>query len=723
MRKVLVTVVGLALVATALLGGGVLTASALEPHPVISIDGNSAFATMAASEGWSGDGTAASPYVISGYVIDAAGGGSCILIQNTDLHFTIQDCQLMNAAAISYPSAPGAGVALVNVHNGRVSGVQVDSSEIGVALIRSDNAVVDNCSFMVSGIGVLLDGAEDCLVEESAFDGGLGGISLISTVNVRIANNTLTNHGYGISVNGSTNSIVADNVCSYSTDGIVVNASSGSDIIANYVFNGIYNNAITLENSNDSLLERNGLSATNYPIEIASSNWTSIKRNSCKYGIDGIRVTDSRGCAVLSNTLIEPDENGINIVRCQNCLVLWNSASMGGVGIALRSTEDVEVGYNTCDANSIGVYLSMSTQNVVQNNALPSNGDGLSLYMSDDNVIRSNNVSSSHAIGLVVTSSDGNLIIDNTMYRSYSYGAYLASSVRNVLHHNVFTQNHGATAAYNPIYRQAYDDSDNLWNSTDQYGNYWGDWLSPDSDSDWIVDSPYVMDMGGLDNYPLAGLVSPPRNLTIAVGEGFADLSWVEPEYSAGAGIQRYVVHRLNPDGTEAMMLVPPSVTSFNDTNVVAWRNYTYGVSAVTGLGESQQSNGATVLIPDESDPVVLIISPDAGSRTTEPSVRAEWAGYDSGSGISYYEVRIDGGAWIDTGKSTNRTFSSLSDGAHTVEVRAFDVAGNSNTASVAFDIGIKPFDPTWIVVIIAIAAIVIVAAIVWKASKSKKAK
>jgi len=43
----------------------------------------------------------------------------------------------------------------------------------------------------------------------------------------------------------------------------------------------------------------------------------------------------------------------------------------------------------------------------------------------------------------------------------------------------------------------------NQWNDTDS-GNYWQDWLTPDEDSDGIVDVPYELDgMYSMDNYPL----------------------------------------------------------------------------------------------------------------------------------------------------------------------------------------------------------------------------
>ncbi len=52
---------------------------------------------------------------------------------------------------------------------------------------------------------------------------------------------------------------------------------------------------------------------------------------------------------------------------------------------------------------------------------------------------------------------------------------------------------------------QAWDDgTDNWWNSSDGYGNYWSDWTTPDYNMDGIVDFPYNIsgNAGAKDYYP-----------------------------------------------------------------------------------------------------------------------------------------------------------------------------------------------------------------------------
>ena len=58
----------------------------------------------------------------------------------------------------------------------------------------------------------------------------------------------------------------------------------------------------------------------------------------------------------------------------------------------------------------------------------------------------------------------------------------------------------------------------------------------------------------------------------------------------------------------------------------------------------------------------------------------------DIGSGIAYYEIRIGGGLWAQLEeKPSNLNISFLSDGKHTVELRAVDIAGNQGEINAAW--------------------------------------
>jgi parallel beta-helix repeat protein len=90
-------------------------------------------------------------------------------------------------------------------------------------------------------------------------------------------------------------------------------------------------------------------------------------------------------------------------------------------------------------------------------------------------------------------------------------------------------------------------------------------------------------------------------------------------------------------------------------------------------------------LIADLDPPSVSILSPSQGSFIPSQQVEASWSGYDQGSGISHYEVRVDGGPWVQRGLSTILSIPALAEGEHQLEVRAFDMGGNQNSTQVTF--------------------------------------
>ncbi len=113
--------------------------------------------------------------------------------------------------------------------------------------------------------------------------------------------------------------------------------------------------------------------------------------------------------------------------------------------------------------------------------------------------------------------------------------------------------------------------------------------------------------------------------------------------------------------------------------------NHTVDVKAVDNAGNEATDNVSFVV--DMTAPTLDITSPSDGSIFDTDSVSVSWTGSDETSGIGHYEVRIDGGSWTDVGNNTTHTFSGLSDGNHTVDVKAVDNAGNEATNSVGFTV------------------------------------
>lgn len=103
------------------------------------------------------------------------------------------------------------------------------------------------------------------------------------------------------------------------------------------------------------------------------------------------------------------------------------------------------------------------------------------------------------------------------------------------------------------------------------------------------------------------------------------------------------------------------------------------------------QATISTNFTIDSIPPSVTIVSPLNGTVTNSSSYEILWTGEDSGLGLLRYEVRIDGGSWVDVGLSKSYVLQDLIDGSHIFEIAAIDNASNLVVAAVHFVIDTVP--------------------------------
>ncbi|MEM4977003.1 MAG: Ig-like domain-containing protein, partial [Desulfurococcaceae archaeon] len=128
--------------------------------------------------------------------------------------------------------------------------------------------------------------------------------------------------------------------------------------------------------------------------------------------------------------------------------------------------------------------------------------------------------------------------------------------------------------------------------------------------------------------------------------------------------------------------------TSYIFTNL-AEGTHTVEVKAVDKVGNTATST-ITVGV-DVTPPTVSVTSPPSGTWYNTRDVTVTWSGSDSLSGIHHYEIRINGGSWINVGTSTSYTFTNLAEGTHTIEVKAVDMAGNTATSTITVGVDVTP--------------------------------
>jgi len=146
---------------------------------------------------------------------------------------------------------------------------------------------------------------------------------------------------------------------------------------------------------------------------------------------------------------------------------------------------------------------------------------------------------------------------------------------------------------------------------------------------------------------------------------------------------------------------------------------YTVAVDRA-GNAEAPPATADASMTIDTTAPTLTVSSPSSGA-TLEGSATVTWNASDSLSGIDHYEVSVDGGAFQGTGATPSASFVDLGAGDHTVTVRAYDRAGNVQSASVTFAFVPSAF-PWWLIaIIVAVAAGLLLFFLWWKRRKDEE--
>jgi ribosomal protein S11 len=117
-----------------------------------------------------------------------------------------------------------------------------------------------------------------------------------------------------------------------------------------------------------------------------------------------------------------------------------------------------------------------------------------------------------------------------------------------------------------------------------------------------------------------------------------------------------------------------------------------YQVSNILGMVSPTYSDN---IILDTTEPAATITAPSEGEKIQSASVTVAWSGSDGGSGLEKYEVKLDSGNWISKGMLTTHTFTGVSNGSHSVYVKATDNAGNSKEFARSFSVAAASPSPS----------------------------
>jgi len=139
--------------------------------------------------------------------------------------------------------------------------------------------------------------------------------------------------------------------------------------------------------------------------------------------------------------------------------------------------------------------------------------------------------------GIYISDTTGIEIYDNGIAYNTEYGVELDGSNNNEITGNIFYHNNHTYSTFVEGYYQAYDNGNNIWN-TSSTGNYWNDWAlnnGTNADIEGIVIYPYQIYGGSnKDNYPYKNIDHNPIRI-----DDFGDLDWSHG-IAAGDGSASY---------------------------------------------------------------------------------------------------------------------------------------------------------------------------------------
>ena len=176
----------------------------------ISIAGNSGWSTFKNLGNCTGEGTSADPYVIENLEIDGGFSGSCILIQNSDVFFRIENCIVFNSDDFT-----GAGIKLVHVQNAILFGNNFTDNGYGILLVSSNNnEIINNVVTHNWWGGMILENSHSNLIQRNNVDHNLArGMELKYSNYNQILGNSISGHDQtGLYLYGSNYNMIIGNI-------------------------------------------------------------------------------------------------------------------------------------------------------------------------------------------------------------------------------------------------------------------------------------------------------------------------------------------------------------------------------------------------------------------------------------------------------------------------------------------------------------------------------
>ncbi len=388
------------------------------------------WATTAANNDWcNGSGTWNDPYIIKNVVIDGQESESCILIENSDVYFRIENCTVYNTGDEGiYSQEPG--IKLSNTNNGTLISNNCSLNNYGIRLINSDNNTFSSN-----------------IINKNKYNG----ITLDDS-----SNNTFT--GNEISFTGNEN--IPDNV-----NGIfLLSMCTHNNISQNDLHNNFGNGIYLLDGNNNTIYDNDISKNNDYGILIGFGLENTITKNTmkkCGIGIspfeqistniiDTLNTVNGRTVYFyfnqtgldISDFLTDGPAGQIMLVKCNDSIISHFNLSQTSVGLYLSQCKNITISNNLANnCTKSGFLLTFCNNNTIYNNSVNYNMYGMDLTGCNNITINRNNATNNELDGIILIHSHFTIIHGNNASNNIETGIYTQDCENNNITENFVCTN------------------------------------------------------------------------------------------------------------------------------------------------------------------------------------------------------------------------------------------------------------------------------------------
>ena len=388
-----------------------------------------------------GDGTYSNPYLIQDLEIDGGQLTSCILIENSQEYFKIENCTLYNAGEGDDPNYI-AGIRLNNTQNGIIKNNTCHSNEDdGITITYCKNlTIIDNNLHSNERIGLFIEKSNNITINFNNFDSNQwAGMIFEQSSNVSISNNIMINNDYtGLEFwEDCYNFTISDNI--FINDNLAIMESyyiniSNNTFTNGYIdFYGIYDYLATL--TIDIKNRINGLPIYHYKDKVGLSfeNFTYA-------GVPGQVILVNCNNSIINNLNFTNGLPGISLFNSNNNKILECNLTDNKEGILLSAVFNTTVMKNFL-INNRGISLYHECyNNTFYNNTILSTDFGIEFNgPANYNNISNNYINYNEQSGINFESwGSYNWIINNTLIENDDHGISI-DGIGNILLKNKMT--------------------------------------------------------------------------------------------------------------------------------------------------------------------------------------------------------------------------------------------------------------------------------------------